>query len=139
MFAKNPNAWIRNLFIMRQRKGLIGFITVVQLVFFFGHYLLYKTWTAGIDTGLLWIKAVLGLLSVSFIAASLLAFRYTNAAVRAFYRAAAIWLGLLSFLFTAAVFSWIIVGVARLSASQAATVLCPHRPTRRESTPADLT
>jgi len=41
---------------------------------------------------------VLGLLSVSFVTASVLAFRYTNAAVRVFYRAAAIWLGLLTFL-----------------------------------------
>ena len=45
----------------------------------------------------LWIKLVLGFLSVSFVAASLLAFRYTNAALRAFYRAAAVWLGLLTF------------------------------------------
>src|SRR6266404_227119 len=103
---------------MRQRKRLIGFIAVVQLVLFFGHYLLYETWTfstAGNGTGSFWIKAVLGLLSVSFVAASLLAFRYTNAAVRAFYKAAAIWLGLLSFLFTAAVLSWIVFGLARLS------------------------
>ena len=49
--------------------------------------------------GALWIKLVLGVLSVSFVAASLLAFRYTNAALRAFYRAAAVWVGLLSFLF----------------------------------------
>ena len=63
----------------------------------------------------LWIKLVLGFLSVSFVAASLLAFRYTNAALRAFYRAAAVWLGLLTFLFLAAVSSWIIFGVARLA------------------------
>jgi len=55
------------------------------------------------------------LLVDKFIAASLLAFRYTNAALRAFYRAAAVWLGLLSFLFVAAVSSWIIFGVARLT------------------------
>ena len=61
--------------------------------------------------GALWIKLGLGLLSVSFIVASLLAFRYTNAALRAFYRAAAVWLGLLTFLFVAAVSSWIVFGV----------------------------
>ena len=65
--------------------------------------------------GTLGIKLVLGFLSVSFVAASLLAFRYTNAAVRAFYRIAAVWLGFLTFLFSAAVFSWIIFGVARLA------------------------
>src|SRR6266581_4514400 len=104
---------------MRLRKRLIGFIAIIQSVLFLTHFLLYETWTfspAGSDTpGALWIKLVLGFLSVSFVAASLLAFRYTNAALRAFYRAAAIWLGLLSFLFAAAVCCWITFGVARLT------------------------
>ncbi len=104
---------------MRVRKDLIGFIAVIQSVLFLTHYLLYETWTfspAGSETpGAFWIKLVLGLLSVSFVAASLLAFRYTNAALRAFYRAAAVWMGLLTFLFLAAVSSWIIFGVARLA------------------------
>src|SRR6202140_348233 len=104
---------------MRVRKELIGFVAVTQSVLFLTHYLLYETWTfspAGSETpGAFWIKLALGFLSVSFIAASLLAFRYTNAALRAFYRIAAVWLGLLSFLFLAAVSSWIIFGVARLA------------------------
>src|SRR4029077_5699348 len=62
-----------------------------------------------------WIKLVLGFLSVSFVAASLLAFRYTNAALRALYKASAVWGGLLTFLFAGAVSSWIIFGVARLA------------------------
>ena len=103
---------------MRVRKELIGFIAVIQSVLFLTHYLLYETWTfspAGSEPpGAFWIKLVLGFLSVSFVAASLLAFRYTNAALRAFYRAAAVWMGLVSFLFLAAVSSWIIFGVARL-------------------------
>jgi predicted MPP superfamily phosphohydrolase len=88
-------------------------------VLFLTHFLVYETWTfspAGSDIpGMLWIKLVLGFLSVSFVAASLLAFRYTDAAVRAFYRIAAVWLGFLTFLFFAAVFSWVIFGVARLA------------------------
>src|SRR6202795_4451172 len=104
---------------MRVRKELIGFIAITQSVLFLTHYLLYETWTfspTGSETpGALWIKLALGLLSVSFIAASLLAFRYTNAALRAFYRAAAVWMGLVSFLFLAAVSSWIIFGIARLA------------------------
>src|SRR2546428_13860224 len=104
---------------MRLRKRLIGFIAIIQSVLFLTHFLLYETWTlspGGSNThGALWIKLVLGFLSVSFIAASLLAFRYTNAALRAFYRAAAVWLGLFSFLFVAAASSWIIFGVARLA------------------------
>ena len=52
---------------------------------------------------------------MSFVVASLLAFRYTNAALRVFYRLAAVWLGVLSFLFIAAVSSWIIFGLTRLA------------------------
>jgi len=104
---------------MRIRKSLIGLIAVIQSVLCLTHLLLYETWAfspAGSETnGPLWIKLALALLSVSFVAASLLAFRYTNAALRAFYRAAAVWMGLVSFLFIAAVFSWIIFGVARLA------------------------
>jgi uncharacterized protein len=104
---------------MRVQKGLIGFIVILQAVLFLAHFLVYETWTfspAGRDLpGTLWIKLALGFLSVSFVAASLLAFRYTDAAVRLFYRIAAVWLGFLTFLFFAAVFSWIIFGGARLA------------------------
>ena len=104
---------------MRVRRELVGFIIVIQSVLFLVHYLLYKTWAfspaGGEAPGAFWIKLALGLLSVSFIAASLLAFRYTNAALRAFYKAAAVWMGLVSFLFLAAVSSWIVYGVALLA------------------------
>src|SRR6202042_1055393 len=100
------------------RTRLIRFIAVIQSLLFLIHLFLYKTWTfspAGGDTpGAFWIKLGLGFLSVSFVAASLLAYRYTNAPLRAFYRAAAVWMGMLTFLFFAAVFSWIVFGVARL-------------------------
>jgi uncharacterized protein len=101
------------------QKRLVGFIATIQSVLCLAHLLLYETWTfspAGSDTpGALWIKLALGFLSVSFVGASLLAFRYTNAALRAFYRAAAVWLGLVTFLFSGAVSSWIVFGVARLT------------------------
>jgi predicted MPP superfamily phosphohydrolase len=92
---------------------------MVQLVLCLAHLLLYETWTFS-ATGshaprALWIKLVLGFLSVSFVGASLLAFRYTNGILRVFYRAAAVWVGLLSFLFAGAVLSWIIFGAARLA------------------------
>jgi len=102
------------------RKRLIIFIAVIQSLLFLIHLFLYKTWTfssAGDATpGAFWIKLALGVLSVSFVAASLLAYRYTNAPLRAFYRAAAVWMGMLTFLFFAAVSSWAIFGVARLLA-----------------------
>jgi uncharacterized protein len=104
------------------RKRLIGFIAMIQFVLCLTHVFLYETWTFSPDgstiPGALWIKLALGFLSVSFVAASLLAFRYTNAAVRALYRAAAVWVGLLTFLVAGAVSSWIIFGVARLAGVQ---------------------
>jgi len=103
---------------MRVRKGLVGFIAVFQSVIFLTHFFLYETWmfsAAGSDVAAaLWVKLSLGFLSVSFVAASVLAFRYTNAALRVFYRAAAVWLGLLTFLFLAAASSWTVFGIARL-------------------------
>jgi len=104
---------------MRVQKRLVPLIAVIQSVLFLTHLLLYETWTfssgGGDTSGALWIKLVLGFLSVTFVAASLLAFGYTNAALRAFYRAAAVWAGLLSFLVLAAVSSWIVFGVARVA------------------------
>ena len=101
------------------RRRLVGFIAIVQSVIFLTHFLLYETWTfspagGGTPAGP-WIKIVLGLLSVSFVAASLLAYRHTNAAIRAFYRVAAVWVGMLSFLVFAMVSSWTIFGVTRLA------------------------
>jgi uncharacterized protein len=101
------------------RRQIIVFVAIIQSVLFLTHLFLYATWTfspAGRNTpGASWIKLGLGFLSVSFVAASLLAFRYTNAPLRAFYRAAAIWLGLLTFLVVGAVSSWLIYGIARLA------------------------
>jgi predicted MPP superfamily phosphohydrolase len=97
----------------------LGLIAAIQSILFLTHFFLYETWTvspARADAGgPLWLKLAFATLSVSFLAASLLAFRYTSATLRAFYRAAAVWLGLLSFLFLAAVASWIALGIARLA------------------------
>jgi predicted MPP superfamily phosphohydrolase len=102
---------------VKLRKGLLGFIAVFQSVLLLAHFFLYQTWTfsAPGSAAPLWLKITLGILSVSFVAASLLAFRWTNTALRAFYRAAAVWLGLLSFFFIAAIASWIFLGVATLA------------------------
>ena len=102
-----------------RRRSLIPFILIAQAVLFVAHLLLYETWTFsqvnGHTAGPLWIKLVLGILSVAFLPASILAFRYTSAPVRVFYRIAAVWMGLLSFLFIAAACSWIIYTVAILT------------------------
>lgn len=100
---------------MRRRFGIAGFIAIIQFVLFLTHYFLYQTWTfsaPGADPQ--WIRLTLGALSLSFVAASVFAFRYTNPVLRAFYRAAAVWLGLLTFLFVAAVAAWATFGIATL-------------------------
>lgn len=102
---------------MRVRKSMVTFIVIIQCVLFLTHLFLYATWTFS-NTGSVpafWTKLVFALLSVSFIAASLLTFKYTNPIIRAFYRAAAVWVGLLTFLLFAALLSWVIFGLAALA------------------------
>jgi uncharacterized protein len=102
-----------------RRQRLIGFIAIIQSFLFLIHLLLYETWTFALPgnhaSEAFWAKLALSLLSVSFVTASLLAYRYTNPPLRAFYRAAAVWTGMLTFLFFAAVLSWILFGVAQLA------------------------
>jgi len=101
------------------QRRLFGFIAIIQVILFLTHWLLYATWAfspSGDEAhGSLWAKLIVGFLSVTFVSASLLAFKYTNPAVRVFYRAAAVWIGIVSFLFVAAAFSWIIFSIAQLA------------------------
>jgi uncharacterized protein len=100
---------------MRARIAL--FIAVFQVLMFAGHLFLYETWRSlwgseagtASGAGLAW---GLGILSVSFVAASLLAFRFHSRVVRWFYTMAAIWLGALNFFFFAAIASWLVYGLA---------------------------
>lgn len=105
---------------MRTRRRIIRFVLIVQTVLFLTHFLLYETWmfSNGGQASARWIGLILGLLSVSFVSASVAAFRYTNPVLRGVYRVSAIWLGLLSFLFVAAVGSWVIYGVSSLAGVQ---------------------
>ncbi len=116
---ENPNSVLPNPIFMRLRKRLVAFLAIIQSILLLAHLLLYKTWTfattGDVSAARPWLQATLFLLSVSFVAASLLAFRYTNALVRTFYRAAAVWMGFLSFLFLASTFAWIVFGLAHLS------------------------
>ena len=96
---------------------LIPFIAIIQTILFLAHFFLYETWTFLRDGGRgssLGLKLVVCALSVSFVAASLLAFRYHGAAVRVFYRLAAVWAGLLSFLLFAAIAAWMVFGIGHL-------------------------
>src|SRR6267143_4752864 len=104
---------------MRIRAGLIAFATVIQTILFLTHFFIYKTWvfvpTESETSSTTWLEVTVGVLSVSFLAATLLAFRYFNPAVRALYRIAAVWLGIVSFLFFAAGASWVALGLTWLA------------------------
>lgn len=105
----------------RTRSAITGFVIAVQSVLFLAHWFVYWTWTAFQATdpvAATTLKAALAVLSSAFVASTLLAFRYYNAAVRTFYRIAATWLGFFNFFFWAAGLSWLILGAARLSGSQ---------------------
>jgi uncharacterized protein len=110
-----------NLITVRIRRRLIFFIVILQSVLFLAHFFLYETYAAGLDhhsVGLRTLKPVLGILSITFVPASLAAFRYTNVFVRALYKVAAVWVGLLSFLVIAAVSFWLLFALSRLAGLQ---------------------
>jgi len=93
------------------RKGIVVLLAVVQTVLLAAHFFVYETWIYFWEpAGAGWMagRAVaVFLLALSFVAASLLSFKYWNSLTRVFYRAAAIWLGLFNFLFLAVVGTWL--------------------------------
>jgi predicted MPP superfamily phosphohydrolase len=108
------------------RGRLAFFVTVIQLILFVGHASLYETivyfWPGQPDSSLFYLRIALAMLSVTFVTASLLAFRYFNAAVRLYYTLAAAWLGTFSFLFFASCALWVAYGAASVVGS------LPNRP-----------
>ena len=103
---------------MRLKKRFIVFIAIIQSILFLTHYFLYETWTFRFQPSARenhFLQIALSALSVSFVIASVLAFSQTNRAVRVLYKASAIWMGFLSFLFIAALLSWLTFGFASLA------------------------
>jgi len=98
------------------RTRFLTFIVVFQSVQFLAHLFLYETWIsfwgAPAPEALLWLRIVVTVLSISFVSASLLAFRFDNFLVRSFYSAAAAWLGMLVYLFLAACACWVLFPLA---------------------------
>lgn len=93
------------------RARIAVFVVIIQAILFLGYLAVYKTWTAFGGPALLPgpenVRTAFALLSVSFVTASVLAFRYSNSLVRVFYRIAGVWLGISNFLLMAAVLSWV--------------------------------
>jgi len=98
------------------RRRIIIFVSIIQSILFLGHWFLYETWISffGFPDSPLKLKLLLGLLSVSFVSTSWLAFRYSNLAVRLLYTVSVVWLGFSSFFFFASWACWIFYFAARL-------------------------
>src|SRR4030065_1420248 len=83
------------------------FISIVQSILFLGHWFLYRTLVRFFGVAgpvkLLTLKVVLGLLSVSLVLTSFLAFRYSNFLIQCLYTAAASWLGIVYLLILASI------------------------------------
>ncbi|MGZ3604091.1 MAG: hypothetical protein ACXU9P_03960, partial [Thermodesulfobacteriota bacterium] len=94
------------------------FISIVQSILFLGHWFLYRTlvWFLGVtDPGkILTLRLILGLLSISLVLTSFLAFRYSDLLVRSLYTMAASWLGLLYLFILASVLCWTFYGLTKL-------------------------
>jgi uncharacterized protein len=101
------------------RSRIAVFVAVIQTVLFVAHWFLYRTWTffwaAPAASRVSGLQITLALLSVSFVLASLLAWRSSHVVVRVLYTISAVWLGTLSFCFLAACLCWAIYGGARLA------------------------
>lgn len=99
------------------RSRILGFVVTVQSVLFLGHWFIYQTWTsfdhASDPPGISWLAIAIALLSITFVTASLLAWRYPQWPVRVYYTLAATWLGFFSYFLIAAGASWILYGFAR--------------------------
>jgi predicted MPP superfamily phosphohydrolase len=105
------------------RARFITFIIIIQSILLATHGFLYATlvffWQP--DTpSLPWLRAAFLLLGFSFVAASVLAFRFYNLAVRLFYTAAAVWLGFGSFLLWAGCGLWVSYFALRITGAGAA-------------------
>ena len=102
---------------MRARFAV--FVAVVQSILFLAHWFVYETWISFAQTpdppGVTTPQVVLALLSISFVSASFLIFRFSHPVVRLYYTIAAVWLGILSFCFFAACLCWTLYGALRLA------------------------
>ncbi len=101
----------------RRRRRIGRFLTVAQGIIFFGHWLIFETvshfWPlSAVQAGC--AALLLGLLSLSFLSASLLARHHSAPFYRLYYSAAAVWLGAVNFLFWASWLIWASWGISTL-------------------------
>ena len=98
-------------------------ISVIQVILLAAHWLVFSTFIAFVPgltpAKIAGLHAAMLVLAFSFVAASLLSFRFSNFAVRLIYWLAAVWLGFLNFYFWASLLAWICWFAIRLVHVQA--------------------
>lgn len=103
-------------------------VILVQTFLCVAHWFMYRTW---IDFG--WpmspsatsgLRLAFVLLSLVFVIATLLSFRFNNQAVRPFYWFGAVWMGLANFLFVGAGIAWLADLVLRFAVPAATRLAC---------------
>lgn len=97
--------------------SLIVFLSIVQSVLFFVHYVVYRALTFTFNFGdfLPLVQAILFAFSCLFFFATFLTHHYHNIISRFFYKLASIWLGFLFYLFFASVLVAILAFVATVT------------------------
>jgi predicted MPP superfamily phosphohydrolase len=97
------------------RSRIATFVAIIQLILILAHWAVYRTlvsfWLVPAPA-ISGVRIFFAVASVSFVCASLLGFRYPNFAVRIFYTAAAVWLGVFNYLFFCGCACWIFYGAA---------------------------
>jgi predicted MPP superfamily phosphohydrolase len=101
--------------IERRRTALKAWpffgIFLIQIILLLAHWFLFHTLIAfwpGLAVGAAsWLRVVVLVLAFSFAASSLLSFRFSNFAIRLFYKIGSVWLGVLNYLFLAACLCWL--------------------------------
>jgi hypothetical protein len=95
----------------------IIFVSIIQSILFLGHWFLYWTlvrFFGVVNPAPLWsLRGTLGLLSISLVLTSFLAFSYSNFAARFLYTASACWLGIFYLLIIASALSWFVYSVGK--------------------------
>jgi predicted MPP superfamily phosphohydrolase len=109
-------------------KRFVVFLTIFQTVLILVHGFLFLTWVYFLAPHIQgeahvydfsplthWrLLMTLGILSVSFLATSIIGFRTTNVILRIVYRITAVWLGFVNYAFFSSVLCWLVYLVMRL-------------------------
>jgi uncharacterized protein len=114
------------------KAGAVAAIGFLQIFLFCAHWFLYRTLVAFWPSFLplppaasLSLRNSLFVLSTAFLVGTLLGRRFSNGLVAFVYRVGSIWMGILNFLFWAALLCWIAVLLLRLAPAGAALAVRP--------------